>query len=851
MIKKESKQYKIKIGVDPTNAVNNILIFNNIEKQPINKKNIIFNNLFLNSIIKTQKIGNLYIPIHTNNESNIGIYNCSDEIEGHNCWKTSSLNLNESWKTNNTSGFIEYEFKNNKLVNGYILIGSQNVTSSPKSWGLYGYDDILQTWDLLDSKSNQNISNTDKYYYIFNNTKAYRKFKLDITQNSGNLDYLEITYFQLFSGDNNLLPNQIKINASSETPIYFYKYLNTNYLSIDSSYLYKYTEPKILNNDIINGTGIIYAYFNESNNNLEIDLKEFNEFVNEYVIEDDIDNNIIPICTFISNNEGHIIYITETNHIRHPDVRFWGSYSNMPTARGYLGSSTYNNKIYCIGGITLTAKNEEYTPLSDAWSAKTNMPTSRGYLTAGTINSEIYCVSNKNEEYSVPGNSWSVKTNMPTSRTYLASNTAYYTHFCIGGSALTNKNEAYPPATGVWNTKANMLTARMGLSAALHNNIIYCIGGTTLTNKNEAYTPLTDSWVSKINMTVARHGLSAQACNNVICCLGGLTTAVLNSNEEYNPNLESWSTKVNILTSRGYFGSGVVDNIIYFMGGTALTNINEAYSPTFQTTTNFWKQVTNITYASTWASSAVWQHYLFILLGYQSVYNQKYDTIKNIWVQNLTSSFTPNNYSSRIEVPVISDNIIVPEIGQDNILISYNISNDSYITRMSQTSSANTYIPAASKNNFNDIYQFSNNSTYQYKPINDSFTTKSSPSITHDQGLSSVNYNNIIYTFGSTTTTKFNVLNSYDSINDVWSSRSSSIYMTAYPVCFSRKNNTIYYMFNTTNRLYTYNILTNIHFNECLHNQFTTKANFSSSIVNDSLYITSGNSNLTYKYILK
>ena len=75
----------------------------------------------------------------------------------------------------------------------------------------------------------------------------------------------------------------------------------------------------------------------------------------------------------------------------------------MTTARNYLTSSAVGDKIYCIGGISITSSsnylstNECYDTVTNAWTTKKAMTTARHYLTSSVVGDKIYLIGGEND----------------------------------------------------------------------------------------------------------------------------------------------------------------------------------------------------------------------------------------------------------------------------------------------------------------------------------------------------------------------------------------------------------------------------------------------------------------------
>lgn len=105
-----------------------------------------------------------------------------------------------AWVTNGTtSGWVDYTFPFEVIVGKYTIYPqSSYLTRAPKSWTLQGSNDDGDTWDIIDTQVNITgwVNSTGKEFII--PPKKYRKFRMNVTANSGDATYLSINEFQLF-----------------------------------------------------------------------------------------------------------------------------------------------------------------------------------------------------------------------------------------------------------------------------------------------------------------------------------------------------------------------------------------------------------------------------------------------------------------------------------------------------------------------------------------------------------------------------------------------------------------------------------------------------------------------------
>ena len=307
----------------------------------------------------------------------------------------------------------------------------------------------------------------------------------------------------------------------------------------------------------------------------------------------------------------------------------WTSKSPMHEARGYLGVATVNGKIYAIGGDNsswygyptdfiyggpgmFSVTNEEYDPATDTWTFKAPMPTPRSNFGIAVYENKIYCiggVSNNstsaivtgvNQVYDPATNMWETKTPMPTPRGELKANCVNGKIYLIGGSdgsrfGFYKTTEVYDPSTDSWTTKAPIPTAVGFYASAVVENNIYLLEGIPNSsigifyNRTQIYDPEKDQW--SIGTPNSRGWFEANAAtttraNAPILIYVFDETATYS----YDPANDSWANGTSMPTARGFAGVAVVNDTFYVIGGEIMPGFvaigamspsaaNEQYTP--------------------------------------------------------------------------------------------------------------------------------------------------------------------------------------------------------------------------------------------------------------------------------
>lgn len=150
--------------------------------------------------------GNI-IPVMTSNTSPNGVASANSEYTTFLAWKAfnkTNNDLNDCWATQATSGYLQYQFSDSKVIKGYELTpqyGSNNKNGAPKKWVLEGSNDGV-IWETLDKRSGE----TSWVYsgevpqskrYTFSNNKAFTHYRISISENN-NHTFTAISEFELF-----------------------------------------------------------------------------------------------------------------------------------------------------------------------------------------------------------------------------------------------------------------------------------------------------------------------------------------------------------------------------------------------------------------------------------------------------------------------------------------------------------------------------------------------------------------------------------------------------------------------------------------------------------------------------
>lgn len=301
---------------------------------------------------------------------------------------------------------------------------------------------------------------------------------------------------------------------------------------------------------------------------------------------------------------------------------FWTQKASMHVAREGLGVAVVYGKIYAIGGSTesgynvnvggIVATNEEYDPTTDTWTLKAPMPTPRFCFAICAFQDKIYCIggvtaydsktgfalTTANEVYDPATNTWQTRKSSPTPRAWLSANVAGDKMYFVGGEPDRTLNEVYDPKTDSWTTKTPKPTGVTEYVSAVFESEIYFSDG--YSPKMEIYNSETDSWSLGAPLPSTVYAGAAAATTGAfapirIYFLGlvGFTSQGSMPNRVYDPKTGSWTLGAEVPTNRMSFGIGVVNDTLYVIGGCSYTfpypadtpyiitesAANEAYTP--------------------------------------------------------------------------------------------------------------------------------------------------------------------------------------------------------------------------------------------------------------------------------
>lgn len=172
---------------------------------------------------ETQYTDNL-IPKMTSNTSPSGKASASSTAYSNSYFAYSAFDHNSStvsnaWASANsvTTGWLEYEFPDLQRITKYTIISRVysgiDVKEMPKNWTFEAYDEDLDSWVILDTRAGvTDWESSVKKEFTFKNTKAYYRYRINITANNGHTAGVAIGEMEMMES----ITNTIELNAIVE-----------------------------------------------------------------------------------------------------------------------------------------------------------------------------------------------------------------------------------------------------------------------------------------------------------------------------------------------------------------------------------------------------------------------------------------------------------------------------------------------------------------------------------------------------------------------------------------------------------------------------------------------------------
>ena len=285
-----------------------------------------------------------------------------------------------------------------------------------------------------------------------------------------------------------------------------------------------------------------------------------------------------------------------------PYASAWTSTSPIVISGHSLGATVLNEQVYAAGGMGYSnAVNqtvyrnelERYDQNGQLWVERQVMQYARGGLGLSSANGKLYAIGGTDstataldyvEEYDPATNSWATKASIPSATTEMAiashGNLIYIFGGRNAGGSVLNAVRIYNPAANTWTTAANMPIARFGAGAAVIDGKIYVAGGftnlNTPTNVMQIYDPAANTWDTSKAQLPRPLGYAGVVAADTLYVIGGFDgTSEMSRVYEYSPVLDEWLSWAGPSAVRYSFGAAISSKGIYVISG---RNISSSFN---------------------------------------------------------------------------------------------------------------------------------------------------------------------------------------------------------------------------------------------------------------------------------
>jgi N-acetylneuraminic acid mutarotase len=308
----------------------------------------------------------------------------------------------------------------------------------------------------------------------------------------------------------------------------------------------------------------------------------------------------------------------------------WTSLAPMQQARGGLGVTVVDGKIYAIGGSIARGSyrpdtfaggyvgtNEMYDPETNTWTSEAHMPTPRAHFAIVAYQSKIYCiggaidfsvdertgfyssiVSGVTEVYDTITDTWSTKKSLPNEAMKIQAHVVNGKIYVMQGS----QPYAYDPEEDLWSYKTRMpppYPKSSSVSAVVDNKIIvtaeFAVEPYYVSEQKVLiYDTENDRWSGGksgpivVASSTAGATVGSKAPQRIyVLGLEAPSPRSIFVNQVYDPKADTWSSATPMPTNRTDFGIAVIDDSLYAIGGytrsssyyVSPTNAHDQYIP--------------------------------------------------------------------------------------------------------------------------------------------------------------------------------------------------------------------------------------------------------------------------------
>lgn len=118
---------------------------------------------------------------------------------GNHPWRAFDRTLTSRWLASGTTGWLQYQFSSPVAISKYTLLVAYTTNVAPKNWQFLASNDEIN-WVVLDQRENVTdwVLDTKKEFIITpNNFTNYLYYRINITQNNGGANYVEIDEMEM------------------------------------------------------------------------------------------------------------------------------------------------------------------------------------------------------------------------------------------------------------------------------------------------------------------------------------------------------------------------------------------------------------------------------------------------------------------------------------------------------------------------------------------------------------------------------------------------------------------------------------------------------------------------------
>jgi hypothetical protein len=141
------------------------------------------------------------IPVMTSNTTPTGIASASSIYDATaTTYKAFDGDISSKWSTaqGQLTGWLAYDFGSVTTLNGYSIYPRGDALNvNPKDWTFEGWDGT--NWVVLDKRVGVSFSANVEKYFLLPFTASYQKFRINITTNNGNPNFVQLQELRMYT----------------------------------------------------------------------------------------------------------------------------------------------------------------------------------------------------------------------------------------------------------------------------------------------------------------------------------------------------------------------------------------------------------------------------------------------------------------------------------------------------------------------------------------------------------------------------------------------------------------------------------------------------------------------------